>query len=151
MIGINLSIQQRFPQLLCVFTTVSTHGAGGYHGFYKLVCVFTAVSTRRAHGDQQFPPVRVCFRNSFHAWSRWIPAVSSRLCVFTIVSTCEAYAYQQFPNVCVFSQLFPQIGFIIANIFHTELKSTHRNELAHRPRRVTTLEPHQQLASALKS
>ena len=121
----------------------------------------------------RFPQVRVCFHNSFHTWSPLKPTVSNslcvfttasthgacgyqsfpliRLCVFTIVSTCGAYAYQQFPTVCVFSQLFPQIGFIIANIFHTELKSTHRNELAHRPRRVTTLEPHQQLASALKS
>ena len=101
------------------------------NSFHQFVCVFARVSTHGACGYQSFPLIR--------------------LCVFTIVSTCGAYAYQQFPTVCVFSQLFPQIGFIIANIFHTELKSTHRNELAHWPRRVTNLEPHQQLASALKS
>ena len=111
--------------------------------------------------SQQFPHVEpmetnnfhqfVCFHKSVHAWSLWTLAISIKLCVFTIVSTCEAYAYQQFPNVCVLSQLFPQIRFVIANIFHFELKSIHRNELAHWARRMTNLETHQQLASALQS
>ena len=77
MIGYNLSIQQRFPQLLCVFTTVSTHGASGYHGFYKFVCVFTTASTRGAYGYLNFRQVCVCFHNSFHNWGLWLPLVST--------------------------------------------------------------------------